>query len=533
TTPLPPPTDLGICFPDPTPCIKNATAKTRFSGYKTITTWTAREENHYELKDYSRGKGIITYSWEFVDLGILGVQLQNIPMIDSDNYWSASEYHDDYNHDAVLDAHWGAEKTYDYFKTVHNHSGYDRDGAKVIGNVHAYGFANNAHWDPITEEIYYYYCPPESLCATVYTSPGQIDPQYDDTTSLDFVSHEFGHGLNAYTSELGYSRGPGALNEGFSDIWNIVVNHYVNKIHAMNKNIWLFGDETRPSGGIRSASNPKSTTVKYPGPNTYKGELWDFSDVDVHRNSNVLSHWFYILSNGKQGINDIWCEYNTSGISIEKAEKIAYSSSLYLWPTAEYPDVRSASIMASKYLYGSFSQEVKSTIDAWDAVGVPANTSSRGGAGMKPDYYITSVKLSEMERNSGNDCGYKDSTYLNQTIYKGFTYTIRLSSRGDSIINMPSRTHKWRVWIDFDRNGTFNNSVNSTELVAEGTISSYNGGIIQKTFTIPADALTGTTRMRVSMKAATGAETYPRPDEKFIQGEVEDYTVTIRPFIVL
>lgn len=224
---------------------------------------------------------------------------------------------------------------------------------------------------------------------------------------------------------------------------------------------------------------------------------------------------------------------NTSGISIEKAEKIAYSSSLYLWPTAEYPDVRSASIMASKYLYGSFSQEVKSTIDAWDAVGVPANTSSRGGAGMKPDYYITSVKLSEMERNSGNDCGYKDSTYLNQTIYKGFTYTIRLSSRGDSIINMPSRTHKWRVWIDFDRNGTFNNSVNSTELVAEGTISSYNGGIIQKTFTIPADALTGTTRMRVSMKAATGAETYPRPDEKFIQGEVEDYTVTIRPFIVL
>ncbi|WP_426493679.1 M4 family metalopeptidase thermolysin [Leptospira interrogans serovar Grippotyphosa] len=533
TTPLPPPTDLGICFPDPTPCIKNATAKTRFSGYKTITTWTAREENHYELKDYSRGKGIITYSWEFVDLGILGVQLQNIPMIDSDNYWSASEYHDDYNHDAVLDAHWGAEKTYDYFKTVHNHSGYDRDGAKVIGNVHAYGFANNAHWDPITEEIYYYYCPPESLCATVYTSPGQIDPQYDDTTSLDFVSHEFGHGLSAYTSELGYSRGPGALNEGFSDIWNIVVNHYVNKIHAMNKNIWLFGDETRPSGGIRSASNPKSTTVKYPGPNTYKGELWDFSDVDIHRNSNVLSHWFYILSNGKQGINDIWCEYNTSGISIEKAEKIAYSSSLYLWPTAEYPDVRSVSIMASKYLYGSFSQEVKSTIDAWDAVGVPANTSSRGGAGMKPDYYITSVKLSEMERNSGNDCGYKDSTYLNQTIYKGFTYTIRLSSRGDSIINMPSRTHKWRVWIDFDRNGTFNNSVNSTELVAEGTISSYNGGIIQKTFTIPADALTGTTRMRVSMKAATGAETYPRPDEKFIQGEVEDYTVTIRPFIVL
>lgn len=98
-------TDLGICFPDRTPWIKNGTAKTRFSGCKTITTWTAGQENHYELKDYSRGNGILTYSWEFVDLGILGVQLQKIPMIDYDNYWSAAEYHDDYNHDAVLDAH--------------------------------------------------------------------------------------------------------------------------------------------------------------------------------------------------------------------------------------------------------------------------------------------------------------------------------------------------------------------------------------------------------------------------------------------
>ncbi|WP_061247029.1 M4 family metalopeptidase thermolysin [Leptospira noguchii] len=533
TTPFPLPTDLGICFPDKTPCIKNGTAKTRFSGYKTITTWTAGQENHYELKDYSRGKGIITYSWEFVDLGILGAQLRKIPMIDSNNYWSAAEYHDDYNHDAVLDAHWGAEKTYDYFNTIHNYSGYDRNGAKIISNVHTisgFGF-NNAHWDPITEEIYYYYCPPESFCATIYTNPRDIDPQYDDFTSLDFVSHEFGHGFSAYTSELGYIHEPGALNEGFSDIWNIAVNHFVNKTNGLNKNIWLFGDETRPSGGERSASNPKSSTVRTPGPNTYKGALWDFSTTeDPHINGNVLSHWFYILSNGKQGINDLWCEYNTSGISIEKAEKIAYSTSMYLWPTAEYFDVRSASILASKYLYGSFSQEVKSTIDAWDAVGVPANTSSRGGIGMKPDHYITLVKFSEMERNSGNDCGYKDNTYLNQTIYKGLTYTIRLSSRGDSVINMPSRTHKWRVWIDFNRDGVFNNYVDSPELVAEGTISSYSGGTIQKTFTIPIDALTGNTRMRVSMKAATGGETYPRPDETFIQGEVEDYTVTIRQF---
>ncbi|UOG37665.1 hypothetical protein MAL08_16860 [Leptospira noguchii] len=46
----------------------------------------------------------------------------------------------------------------------------------------------------------------------------------------------------------------------------------------MQKNLWLVGDETVPGGGMRSAENPKSTTVLYPGPNTYYGDLWDFED---------------------------------------------------------------------------------------------------------------------------------------------------------------------------------------------------------------------------------------------------------------
>ncbi|WP_061231178.1 M4 family metalopeptidase thermolysin [Leptospira weilii] len=528
-TPQPPPdTNYGVCFPDKTPCIKTGSAATRFSGVQSIITWTAGKDNYYELKDYSRGKGIFTYSWEFVDLGH-GNESYKVPFSDSNNIWTSSEYHDDFNHDALFDAHWGIEKTYDYFKVVHNRLSYDGNDGSIANNVHyaRSWITNNAYWDDATEELFYLYCPHNN--SACQDSGGDfMDPRFEDTTSLDFVSHEYGHGVVAYTSGWGYEKESGALNEGFSDIWNIAVNHFVNKTLGMHKNIWLFGDETAPGGGIRSAQNPRSTGLISIGPTTYKGLFWDFETEKVHINSTVLSHWFYILSNGKQGTNDHKCEYDASGISIEKAEKIAYGTLLSLWPTSEYSDVRSASIAVSKYLYGKFSQEVKSTIDAWDAVGVPSNTTSQGGLGMKPKHFITSVKLSNLERNSGNDCGYRDSTYLRSTVLKGVTYNIQLSSQNSSTDMFPTRTHKWKVWIDFNRDGIFDDGANSTELVVQDSVSVSTEGNIQKSFIVPANALTGDTRMRVSMKASTSSEGYPRSDEKFIEGEVEDYTITIR-----
>ncbi|WP_061248423.1 M4 family metallopeptidase, partial [Leptospira noguchii] len=522
----PPDTNYGICFPDQTPCIKQGSASTRFSGVKTITTYTAGEENHYELKDYSRGKGIITYSWEFVEDPFMGLYFVTVPIVDTSNNWTKFEYHDDYNHDALLDAHWGIEMTYDYFKSIHNWLGYDGNNSKVVNNVHYVELfaANNAFWDPMTEEIFYIYCPHNSICKT-FGVPRILDPTYEDFTSLDVTSHEFGHGVNGAIAGLNYDPEPYALNEGFSDIWNIAVNNYVNKVLGMQKNLWLIADETVPGGGMRSAENPKSTTVLYPGPNTYYGDLWDFEDNEPHTNSLVLSHWFYTLSKGKQGTNDHHCGYNVSGISVEKAEKIAYKSLHQLFPTAGYSSARTAAIYSAKALYGKFSSEVKSTIDAWDAVGVPAETTSRGGQGMvKPQHYITFVKLSDLEKSSGNDCGYKDNSYLHPTIYLGASYNMLLSSEGSP--SNPPKAHRWRVWIDFNRDGSYDFS----EMVVQDSIIDTLGGTLQKTIKIPSTALTGDTKMRVSMKAVEGNEGYPRVDESFSEGEVEDYSITIKNF---
>jgi hypothetical protein len=52
----------------------------------------------------------------------------------------------------------------------------------------------------------------------------------------------------------------------------------------------------------------------------------------------------------------------------------------------------------------------------------------------------------------------------------------------------------WKVWIDFNQNGTFE----SSEDVVTGSTSS--AGNLSYNFNVPSSAVSGTTRMRVSMK---------------------------------
>jgi Zn-dependent metalloprotease len=61
----------------------------------------------------------------------------------------------------------------------------------------------------------------------------------------------------------------------------------------------------------------------------------------VHTNSGVLNHWFYILTIGKTGTNDIGNSYNVTGINIDKAAKIAYRlESVYLSANSTYANAR-------------------------------------------------------------------------------------------------------------------------------------------------------------------------------------------------
>ncbi|WP_420551991.1 GEVED domain-containing protein [Tenacibaculum aiptasiae] len=128
--------------------------------------------------------------------------------------------------------------------------------------------------------------------------------------------------------------------------------------------------------------------------------------------------------------------------------------------------------------------------------------------------WIDYVSFGGMTNSTGANGGYGDFTSKIATVAKGSTSKIVLS------VGYASTVYKeyWSVWIDFNKNGTFE----SSERVVAGSASTASN--VSADITIPASALLGQTRMRVAMKDTaqhtTSCGTYN-------YGEVEDYTVNI------
>jgi serine protease len=125
--------------------------------------------------------------------------------------------------------------------------------------------------------------------------------------------------------------------------------------------------------------------------------------------------------------------------------------------------------------------------------------------------WIDTISLGTMLSATGNNGGYlfsDESTILE----KGQNYPMKLVPGFSS----EAFTEVFKVWIDFDVDGTFDND----EVVLESpqVDQAYYG-----TITIPSDANDATTRMRVAM----AYENSPIDCSNIEYGEVEDYCVTI------
>jgi bacillolysin len=334
-----------------------ANAATRYSGTQTIQTTLSGSS--YILLDGTRGNGIQTYN------SARTATYPTTNFSDADNSWT--EYNNTNKDNGALDAHWGAEMTYDYWSAVHGRNSYDDAGAKIKSYVHynlvaaGYPDNNNAFWN-----------------GSVMTyGDGTGTGGFDVLTAMDVAGHEIGHAVCTYTANLAYQKESGAMNEGFSDIWGACIEYRA----APTKSTWLVGEDIERRSGhlaLRSMSNPNSEGQ----PDTYGGTYWvnvnctptnNNDQCGVHTNSGVLNHWFYILSVGKTGTNDIGNAYNVTGITIDKAAKIAYRlESEYLSANSTYAIARTYGIQSAIELYGAGSAEVIATTNAFYAVGIGA-----------------------------------------------------------------------------------------------------------------------------------------------------------------
>ena len=268
---------------------------------------------------------------------------------DADNNWSAV------NQQSAVQAQWGAEMTYDYFNGQHNRQSWNGSAGDMIvyNNSNHPGLGlNNACWG----------CTGNS---TIYGA-GNTASATDDWNPNDIMGHEFAHGVTQASANLVYSYESGALNESFSDIFGEMVESW-----SEGNCDFLVGADR---GAIRSLSNPKA----YGDPDTYLGINWFTGAGDnggVHTNSGVQNRWFYLLSAGGSGTNDLGNAYSVTGIGRFKARVIAYRAlTVYLTSSSKYIDARRASLQAAWDLYGQCSPEIIAVGDAWHAVGVESQS---------------------------------------------------------------------------------------------------------------------------------------------------------------
>jgi Zn-dependent metalloprotease len=339
------------------------TADTRYSGTRDIEG--TLKEDRYVLRDETRGKGIVTFNCETIQA------YQDVDFIDNDNIWSAAEHDNAAKDNGALDAHWGAEVTYDFWDVNFGRNSFDNEGAQIISYVHYDSNYDNAFWNGR---------------AMTYGDGNN----YDILTALDVCGHEIGHAVCSYTADLAYQNQSGGINEGYSDIWGACVEHFgrTGSLDGdLDPGVWLIGEDIGSGGDpLRSMIDPNSEG----DPDTYRGANWTMTADDgvcvpdgtvndycgVHSNSGVLNHWFYILTVGAVGTNNATNplerdDYDVTGIGMRKAAEIAFLVERdFLTANSTFADARVASIAVASSLYCANDPETIAVTNAWFAVNV-------------------------------------------------------------------------------------------------------------------------------------------------------------------
>ncbi len=332
-------------------------ADTRYSGNRSISTRKVGQV--YALQDTTRGNGIETfdihhhYSNNLGHASISFFDTNATIITDSDNLWTASEYHNNAKDDGALDCHWAMMQSYDYFKVKHGRNSFDNQNTKIKNYVHYGTDYANASWVG-NKQLFVF-------------GDGSNLANKDIFTSLDIVAHEFGHAVCQHTANLKNRGEAGAINESLSDIWGACIEQWA----TTNKQTWLIGEDL--GSPLRSMSNPNSMYF----PALYRGLYWRDTATSndnggVHTNCTVMDLWFHLLSMGGSGTNELGDTYSIVGIGINNAADIVYATETnpMINEDINFIDMRYFTIEAAKDLYGINSQEAKSVADAWYAVGV-------------------------------------------------------------------------------------------------------------------------------------------------------------------
>ncbi|MFI6560930.1 M4 family metallopeptidase [Streptomyces sp. NPDC050534] len=334
--------------------------KSLYSG--TVPLETTQSGSTYQLKDPTRGGTYTGDAANQSDLCFLtSICISRAPstvFTDADDHWGDGTNSD--RASAAVDAQYGTDMTWDFYKNVFGRNGIGNDGKGSYNRVHYGDKYNNAFWDD------------SCFCMTYGDGDGTT---LGPLVGLDVAGHEMTHGVTSKTAGLTYSGESGGLNEATSDILGTLVEWYAN--NSSDPGDYLIGEKIVRSGFGRDALR----YMDKPSRDGQSADYWSSSvgNLDVHYSSGVANHFAYLLAEGSGAKTINGVSYNSptyngksvTGIGRDKLGRIWYRAlTVYMTSSTNYAGARTATLSAAKDLYGAASAEYAAVGAAWSAVNV-------------------------------------------------------------------------------------------------------------------------------------------------------------------
>ena len=275
---------------------------------------------------------------------------------------------------AAVDAHFGLQTSWDFYKNILHRNGIDGKGRTAQNLVHYAKGYDNAFWSD------------QCFCMTY----GDGDT-FKTLTALDVVGHEVSHGLCHSTADLGYTGETGGLNEANSDIFGTMISFYAKGAGGEGPSLPDQGGRWCIGFDLQTPSFPHPLRYMHkPSLDGFSPDAWspDLDDLDVHYSSGPMNRAFYFLSQGASANKkaDTYSSYlpqGMKGIGNDKALRIWWRTlSTHLTPSSRYVDARNGAVQAAQELYGKRGKEVTAVRKAFRAINVgksePRRTRSQG-----------------------------------------------------------------------------------------------------------------------------------------------------------
>ncbi len=407
--------------------IKTGTGNSMYSGTVSIGT-----SGSYSMTDPSRG-GNYTTDLNGATSG------SGTTFTDPDDTWGNGATSS--RQTAGVDAHYGSQLTWDYYKNVHGRNGIFNNGQGARSRVH-YGNAYvNAFWDG----------------SQMTYGDGQSNQR--PLTSIDVAGHEMSHGVTEATANLNYFGDAGGLNESTSDIFGTAVEFSAN--NSSDPGDYLIGEKININGNgtpLRYMDKPSKDGSSY--------DCWSSAvgGADPHYSSGPLNHWFYLASEGTGskvigGVthSSTACNGATiAGVGRDVAAKVWYRTlSTKLSSGSTYKDAREGAITSAKELYGADSAQCKGIEAAFTGISVPAGAATCGG-GTEP----SRRPVSNLLLNPGFESGAVNWTGTSGPITNN--------------TGRPARTGTWKLWLQGNGRTTTENISQSVAIPASATTATLS-----------------------------------------------------------